>query len=191
MNGASPSAMSGTAETGRRTTLPAAAANDAVPCSPSPAILELAKAAYQERRHRNDYFGDRRFAEPAWDILLDLFVRMAERRETTVSSSCIAASVPSTNGLRQINSLVREGFARRYPNPTDSRSALLELTPAAVAMMTAYFQRIRDARLANRQPDSQPNQDQPQPSARSGYHHCDRQPPGSLTGPVATGIQRS
>jgi len=122
------------------------AANDADTCGVTPEILGLARAAYLERRQRADYFGQRHFVEPAWDILLDLFVRMGERRETTVSSSCIAASVPNTTGLRHINALVQAGLARRYPNPVDSRSALLELTPEAVGMMTAYFERVRDLR---------------------------------------------
>lgn len=109
-------------------------------------ILALATQAYHERRQRDRYFGQSTFAEPTWDVLLDLFIRQIEGRSTTVSSACIAASVPTTTALRCIESLHQANLVRRVRNPADSRSRLLELTPAAIDMMVRYLRDVHAKR---------------------------------------------
>ena len=47
----------------------------------------------RQRRMRDEYFGSDMFADPAWDILLDLYAAKLERHRVSVSSLCIAAAV--------------------------------------------------------------------------------------------------
>lgn len=115
---------------------------------PSLESLSLAVEAYRERRHRDRFFPLGTFVEPTWDILLDLFTREAEGRVTTVTSACIAARVPATTGLRYIAALTEAKLVRRVPNPWDSRSSLLELTPAAAAMMSGYLAHVAARRAS-------------------------------------------
>jgi hypothetical protein len=54
------------------------------------------RAVIRARRLRNQFFADELFADPAWDMLLDLFAAGLEKRRVSVSSLCIAAAVPPT-----------------------------------------------------------------------------------------------
>ncbi len=91
------------------------------------------------RRLRNQFFGAGLFADPAWDILLDLMAAQLERRSVAVSSLCIAAAVPATTALRWIKQLTDDGLLRRVADPLDGRRVFIELTDDAVVSMTAYF----------------------------------------------------
>jgi hypothetical protein len=66
--------------------------------------------------------------DPAWLILLDLFVRGAEGRTTTVSSATLASGAPATTGLRYVTTLTALGYLERTPHPDDDRSVLLSLS---------------------------------------------------------------
>ncbi|MBV8687925.1 MAG: hypothetical protein JOZ90_17075 [Alphaproteobacteria bacterium] len=102
-------------------------------------ILRLAREAYQARRKRDKIFGPRLFAEPSWDILLDLFIARLEGREVSVSSACMATPAPATTALRHISHLVQLGFLTRRPSATDARVSYLELSELAVCELTRVF----------------------------------------------------
>jgi len=62
-------------------------------------FLELAKQTYAERRKRDSVLGSAHLlGEPAWDILLDLYIAQAQAHEVSVSSACIGSAVPPTTG---------------------------------------------------------------------------------------------
>ena len=50
-------------------------------------------------RLRSCYFAQDLFADPAWDMLLDLFQAEISQLRVPVSSLCIAAAVPATAAL--------------------------------------------------------------------------------------------
>ena len=98
-------------------------------------IREMIRA----RRLRDELFGEGLFADPAWDILLDLTAARIERRSVAVSSLCIAAAVPATTALRWIKQLTDAGLLRRVADPDDGRRVFIELTERAADAMTTYF----------------------------------------------------
>ncbi len=102
----------------------------------------------RSRRMRAAYFPDDLFADPAWDMLLDLFAAELEDRRVSVSSLCIAAAVPGTTALRWIGSMVEAGLFERYADPQDRRRAFISLSPKAREGMRRYFHATRRARLA-------------------------------------------
>ena len=91
------------------------------------------------RRLRDELFGPDLFADPAWDILLDLTAARLEGRSVAVSSLCIAAAVPATTALRWIKQLTVAGLLRRVSDPVDRRRVFIELTDHAAAAMMTYF----------------------------------------------------
>jgi hypothetical protein len=91
------------------------------------------------RHLRNEFFGARLFADPAWDILLDLMAARLERRSVAVSSLCIGAAVPATTALRWIKQLTEIGLLRRVADPLDGRRVFIELTGEAIDKLDAYF----------------------------------------------------
>ena len=106
----------------------------------SPAILHEILLA---RRARSRFFSERLFADPAWDILLDLLKsRLSDHRES-VKSVCMASNVPPTTALRWIRLLENEGLVRRRADPFDGRRFYIELTEQADASLTQYFASVR------------------------------------------------
>lgn len=75
------------------------------------------------------------FGEPAWDILLDLYVAHLDGRQVAVSSACIAACVPPTTALRYLNRLERSGLIRRRPDAKDHRRVLVAPSQRAIELI--------------------------------------------------------
>lgn len=92
----------------------------------------LAEQFIRLRRRRDSIFGSDLFADPAWDMLLDLFLaRERGLRPISTSSLCIAAAVPATTALRWIDILVRQGLFSRHADPGDGRRVFIRLTDMA------------------------------------------------------------
>lgn len=98
-------------------------------------LLGLTKSMIKMRRHREALFGNDTFADPSWDILLDLFASHLEKVRVSVSSACVAASAPATTGLRHLKALDARGFIRRVDDHLDKRRSYVELTHATKRMM--------------------------------------------------------
>jgi DNA-binding MarR family transcriptional regulator len=93
----------------------------------------------RNRRKRKDYFGDRLFDDPAWDMILDLAIAKARFRRVSVTSLCIASGVPSTTALRWVSVLVECGLFRRENDDSDRRRAFISLTDAGSLKVARYF----------------------------------------------------
>lgn len=104
--------------------------------APDPSLI---RGMIRARRLRNQLFGPGLFADPAWDILLDLMAARVEGRSVAVSSLCIAAAVPATTALRWIRQLTEMGLLHRVADPLDGRRVFIELTKTAVVTLTGYF----------------------------------------------------
>ena len=102
----------------------------------------MARTLYRERRLRSRYFSGSLFAEPTWDMLLDLFIADCERRRVSVKSVCIGANVPTTTALRHLRWLEEQGLVERLNNPRDARSIHVRLTANAIDAMGRYLDEI-------------------------------------------------
>jgi hypothetical protein len=92
---------------------------------------------FRIRRLRGRHLPGLALGEPAWDMLLDLSVAQYWRRETSVTSLCIAADVPSTTALRWINSMTKAGLIVRRPCQRDGRRSFLAISPDTYRAMLA------------------------------------------------------
>jgi CheY-like chemotaxis protein len=97
------------------------------------------RAIIRARRLRDQYFNAQLFADPAWDMLLDLMAARLERQRVAVSSLCIAAAVPATTALRWIKTLTDQGLFVRRADPQDGRRVYIELSDKAAAGLEAYL----------------------------------------------------
>jgi len=91
------------------------------------------------RKRRETVFGDDLFGEPAWDLMLDLFVQHVERQKTSSTSAAIAARVPPTTALRYLNSLVRKGLVMRHVSDHDLRVQHVALSDYGYREMLALL----------------------------------------------------
>lgn len=105
----------------------------------------LVRAVLRQRQRRAELFGADLFADPAWDMLLDLTAARAEHRRVSVTSLCIASGVPATTALRWIGQLVEAGLFERVKDPDDARRAFIALTDRSAEAMAGYFAELAPA----------------------------------------------
>jgi hypothetical protein len=100
---------------------------------------EAVRAVIKARRLRSRYFPEELFADPAWDMLLDLLQAEISQLRVPVSSLCIAAAVPATTALRWLKTMVNKGLFIRRDDQHDARRVFVELAPETSAAMRRYF----------------------------------------------------
>ena len=123
--------------------------------APAPPIAEPAPGAdvpdvsadtvrtiIRARRLRARYFAEDLFADPAWDMLLDLLQAEIAHLRVPVSSLCIAAAVPATTALRWLKTMVSQGLFVRRADPHDGRRVFVELAPDASRALRRYFAEV-------------------------------------------------
>ena len=91
------------------------------------------------RRLREDFLPADLFADPAWDMLLDLLAARLEQERVSVSSLCIASAVPPTTALRWIRTLTDKGIVHRQADPHDGRRVFIALTDDTAEALTSWF----------------------------------------------------
>ena len=82
---------------------------------------QLAAEILESRRRRERVFGANLFADPAWDMLLELFVQEERGNAVHVSSLCMASAVPTTTALRWIGTLTEAKLLERRPTGTNRK----------------------------------------------------------------------
>ncbi len=119
---------------------------EATPATDLPPLsAETIRAVIRARRLRTRHFPEELFADPAWDMLLDLLEAEISQLRVPVSSLCIAAAVPATTALRWLKTLVQQGIFIRRADPHDGRRVFVELAPAASDAMRRYFAEVGKA----------------------------------------------
>ena len=98
-------------------------------------VRELMRA----RARRTDHFSAQFFSDPAWDILLDLYLAELLQCRMIISSLGASANIPPTTALRWIEVLRAEGLIEKASDPLDKRRTFVSLTESGCAAMQNYF----------------------------------------------------
>jgi hypothetical protein len=104
--------------------------------------VETVRSVIRARRLRGRFFAEDLFADPAWDMLLDLLQAEIAQLRVPVSSLCIAAAVPATTALRWLKSMTEKGIFVRRADPHDGRRVFVELSRDASISMRRYFAEV-------------------------------------------------
>ena len=108
--------------------------------APAPTVeAETVRAVIRARRLRSRFFSEELFADPAWDMLLDLTAARVEHSRVSVTSLCIASGVPPTTALRWIGQMTEAGLLERVEDEADRRRVFITLTDGAADAMARYF----------------------------------------------------
>ena len=102
--------------------------------APPEPLLERAQYILRVRRSRERLIGKAVIGEPAFDLLLCLYVRSGQR-ETSLTSLAKPAGIPYSSAMRWIAYLVDKGLVERSESESDRRSTCVELTPLGRAVM--------------------------------------------------------
>jgi DNA-binding MarR family transcriptional regulator len=118
-------------------------APESLPASDVPPLsVDTVRSVIRARRLRARYFREELFADPAWDMLLDLLQAEIAQLRVPVSSLCIAAAVPATTALRWLKTMVSQGIFLRRADPHDGRRVFVELAPEASQALRRYFAEV-------------------------------------------------
>jgi CheY-like chemotaxis protein len=107
-----------------------------------PTLQKFARSILKSRHKRAEFMDTTMFADPAWDILLDLTSAALEGRSVPVLSASAAADVPMTTALRYVKQLVASGMVNRWDDPSDKRRSLLALEDKALEGMVSYLSHV-------------------------------------------------
>lgn len=109
------------------------------PITATPPSAQRVRHLIAMRRLRDRFFRSDLFADPAWDILLDLAASRIEKKPVSVSSLCIAAAVPPTTALRWVRMMTDQGLLERRADPSDARRMFVDLSDAAFSSVCGWF----------------------------------------------------
>jgi len=99
-------------------------------------IVRKLRLILKFRDHRAQLFGPELFADPAWDMLLELFICHLMQHRLSVSAACSGARVPMTTGLRWIKALEERGLVQRTQDRLDGRRVFVSMTEEGCATMS-------------------------------------------------------
>lgn len=107
------------------------------------------EAILKIRRSRNDFFAAAFFADPIWDMLLELLVARLRGVHLPTTGLCASAGVPMTTALRCVRILTKKGIIKRNPDMVDRRRVYVDMTEEAADAMLRWFARAQgQSRLA-------------------------------------------
>lgn len=105
-------------------------------------LLEQARAEVVRRKDRRALLGSRGIlGDPAWDILIELYISDIAGAQLYASVVGAEAGIPQSTALRWIAVLEKDGLVRRRDDVFDRRRQWVGLTPSARKILDRYFSR--------------------------------------------------
>ena len=92
----------------------------------------------ENRRRRAEWFGDSIYGEPAWEMLLELYVSEGQTR-SPVSRLAKRSGVAKATALRWLDYLQSKRLIDRDSHPTDARISYVQLTDLGRQKLEAYL----------------------------------------------------
>jgi len=83
------------------------------------------------------------FGDPAWDMLLLLYVYRAANIPLQVSAIAGLANVAGTTSLRYLDLMIERHLITRSPDPHDRRRIWLVLTPKAETLLEEWLSTLQ------------------------------------------------
>ena len=105
----------------------------------SETMRSVARANLRARRIRRHHLPESLFGEPAFDMLLALYLSDQGGSRQTTTRLVKYSGAPMSTALRWVDYLVRAGLVARRANPVDRRVAFIELTDKGLASIEAYL----------------------------------------------------
>jgi DNA repair protein RadC len=103
-------------------------------------ILHNARKTIRRRLLRRQLIGAAElFGEPAWDMLLDLFIHECEGEQLSMFSMCAGSGIPVSSAMRLAQKLCDAEILRRCPDPSDRRRSIMTIDPDIAHRIRAYF----------------------------------------------------
>jgi len=97
-----------------------------------PKPLDAALAWSNAIRVRNGALGPSLTGDPAWNILLELYVQHCAGKSVSIASACVVSRVSERTTVRWLSVMAEAGLTHPVPDPSDIRHSSIGLTAAGV-----------------------------------------------------------
>jgi DNA-binding MarR family transcriptional regulator len=114
---------------------PGNAASNALP---SEALFERAESILRVRRARERLFCRAMFGEPAFELLLCLYVQSGQK-QVSLTSLTRPTSIAYSSAVRWVRYLADKGFVECAESRSDRRAITIQLTPSGRAVMDEFL----------------------------------------------------
>jgi DNA-binding MarR family transcriptional regulator len=105
-------------------------------------LLMKARTLLSERSRRTQFFSRAMFGEPAWDMLLGLYVMNGRR--VSVGKLTSLVDEPKTTALRWIDYLEKEHLIEKRPDFLDRRVVWVDLLDRGRQLLDVYLSSLPD-----------------------------------------------
>ena len=110
-----------------------------------PDVQAVARAVYQSRKKRAEHFGAALFSEPAWDMLLVLFLYEDRGDKMSVTRLAEFSEAPLTTAIRWLDYLESQRLIERSQCSADRRKFYVSLSDKGRSLLLTYFESLIDA----------------------------------------------
>jgi DNA-binding MarR family transcriptional regulator len=107
------------------------------------ALVATAKTLVAQRRARSQHLPAELFHEPAWDMLLALYIGDRERRTMNVKTLVSYSDAPATTSQRWIDHLHKLGLIDRITDMVDRRRVEIQLSEVGHRAIRDYLLAVR------------------------------------------------
>jgi DNA-binding MarR family transcriptional regulator len=107
-------------------------------------LQRVARVLLAIRRRRSDYLHAAMFGEPAYDMLIGLYVAKNSGEPVTVARLSEIAGVPLSSAARWLEYLAAKRLVSREPHPNDRRALLIQLTEQGRQALEGLFRAVAD-----------------------------------------------
>lgn len=101
--------------------------------------LVLARLLLDQRRLRREHLPEELFHEPAWDMLLSLYLAWHEGQTMNVKTLVGTTDAPVTTSQRWIDHLAKLGLVTRVVDPNDRRRIEVTLSGSGLQAIDGYL----------------------------------------------------
>lgn len=109
---------------------------------PEGALVARARRLLDHRRLRARYLPAELFHEPAWDMLVALYVAQHERQTMNVKTLVSYAAAPATTSQRWIDHLHKLGLIERVTDMIDRRRIEVQLSEVGETAIRRYLEAV-------------------------------------------------
>lgn len=99
----------------------------------------LVEKVIASRARRVSFLPAELFGEPAWDLMLQLYVAHLSDQLMSAGRLYRCSAVPASTAVRWLKMLLELGLAEKTEDKPDHRWELVKLTPSGLRAMDSYF----------------------------------------------------
>ena len=102
-------------------------------------LAAIAQSEFHNRRRRDSLIRYDLFAEPAWDMLLDLYIEHHRGQPVAIDRLCAVSATASTTALRWLGLLIEKELVMRSSSAEEGGPVRVALSERGVGEMERYL----------------------------------------------------